>query len=193
MPKPSGSFSTESLSLWVVTRKIGTWKKLISTHGIINEITTHKTYRIVAGEWKTINYTDPISRNNYSKHLVGDVNARRYYPIGLEDVWHTKWWPHQKFTFLCSVSEVNALNYWVRARRLPAESQLAFRRKLARCMLHNKLDSEGHFPGSPDRTQKRYSGSPAPAHEIWTRPKFTGAWDLMTNPNTWKTVFWLQL
>ena len=39
--------------------------KLMSTHGLINEITTHKTYRIVTGEWKTFNYTEPISRHNH--------------------------------------------------------------------------------------------------------------------------------
>ena len=95
--------------------------KLMSTHGLINEIPTHKTYRKVAGECKTFNYTEPISNHNHSKHWVGDVNARRHDPIGLEDVWHTKWWPHCQFTFLCSVSEVNALNSRARFRRLPAE------------------------------------------------------------------------
>ena len=64
--------------------------KIMSTHGLINEISTHKTYRRVAGEWKTFNYTEPISRHNHSKHWVDDVNARSHDPIGLEDVWHTK-------------------------------------------------------------------------------------------------------
>ena len=156
-------------------------KKMMSTHGLINEIPSHKTYRIVSGEWKIFNYTEPISYHNHSKHWVDDVNSIRHDPIGLEYVWHNKWWPHLQFTFLCSVSEVNALNSWARARRLPAESQLAFRRKLERGMLQNKLDIEGHCTGIPDRTRKRYSGSPALAHELWTRPKFTGAWDLMKN------------
>ena len=80
--------------------------KIMSTHGLINEISTHKTYRRVAGELKTFNYTEPISRHNHSKHWVDDVNDRRHDLIGLEDVWHTKWWPHRQFTFLCSVSEV---------------------------------------------------------------------------------------
>ena len=80
-----------------------------------------------------------------------------------------------------AVSEVNALNSRARVRRLPAESQLEFLRKLARGMIQNKLDSEGHCTGSPAHTRERYSGSPAPAHEIWTRPKFTGAWNLTTN------------
>ena len=64
--------------------------KIMSTHGLINEISNHKTYRRVAGEWNTFNYNEPISHQNHSKHWVGDVNARRHDPIGLEDVWHTK-------------------------------------------------------------------------------------------------------
>ena len=107
-------------------------KKLMSNRGVINEIPSHKTYRRVAGEWKTFNYTKPISRHNHSKHWVYDVNARRHDPVGLEDVWHTKWCPRQQFTFLCSLSDFNALNSWAFARRLPAKSQMAFWRKLAR-------------------------------------------------------------
>ena len=159
---------------------------MISTHGLIYEIPSHKTYRRVAEEWKTFKYTNPISNHNHSKHWVDDVNTRRHDPIGLEDVWHTKWWPYQQFTFLCSVSEVNVLNSQARARRLPAESQMAFRRKLTRGMLYNKVESELHCPGSTAHTQKRYSGSPEPAHELWTLPKFTGAWDLMKN--SWSYV-----
>ena len=155
--------------------------EIMSTHGLINEISTHKTYRRVAGEWKTFNYTEPISHHKHSKHWVDDVNAITHDPIGLEDFWHTKWWPRRQFTFLFSVLEVNALNSRARARRLPAESQLAFRRKLARGMLKNKLYSEGQCPGSPDHTRKQSSASPALAHELWTRPKFTGAWYLTTN------------
>ena len=74
--------------------------KIMSTHGLINEIPTHKTYRRVAGEWKTFNYTEPISHHNHSKHWVDDVNARRNDHIGMEGVWHTKCWPYRQFTFL---------------------------------------------------------------------------------------------
>ena len=77
--------------------------KMMITHGLIHEITSHKTCRIVAGEWKTFNYTEPISRHNHSKHWVDDANARSHDSIGLEDVWHNKWWPHRQFTFLCSI------------------------------------------------------------------------------------------
>ena len=53
--------------------------------------------------------------------------------------------------------------------------------KLARGMLKNNLDSEGQCPGSPDHTQRQSSGSPVPNHELCTRPKFTGTWDLTKN------------
>ena len=105
---------------------------------------------------------------------MDDVNSRRHDPIGLDYFGNTKWWPHCQFTFLCYVSEVNALNSRVRVRRLPAESQLAFRQNLARGMLKNNLDSEGKFPGSPAHTRRRSSGSHVPDHELFTRPKFTG-------------------
>ena len=39
--------------------------KIMGTHGLINEISTHKTNRRVAREWKTYNYTYPISRHNH--------------------------------------------------------------------------------------------------------------------------------
>jgi hypothetical protein len=32
-----------------------------------------------------------LSRHNHSKHWVDDVDNRRHDPIGLEQVWHTKW------------------------------------------------------------------------------------------------------
>ena len=73
------------------------------------------------------------------------------------------------------------MNSRAHAKRLPADSQLAFRRKLARGMLQNKLDSEVQCPGSPAHTRKRSSGFPAPAHEFCTCPKFTRAWDLTKN------------
>ena len=39
--------------------------KIMSTHGLINKISTHKTYRRVSGEWNTFNYTEPISCHNH--------------------------------------------------------------------------------------------------------------------------------
>ena len=87
--------------------------------------------------------------------------------------------PSVHFPLLCLGS--HALNSRARARRLPAESQLAFRRRLARGILKNKLDSEVQYTGSPAHTRSRSSGSPVPDCELCTWPKFTGAWDSTKN------------
>jgi hypothetical protein len=63
------------------------------------------------------------------------VNNRRHAPIGLEDVWATKWWPHRQFTFLCSVAEVNRNNTVARANNGPADHQVVFRKKLEKEIL----------------------------------------------------------
>ena len=70
----------------------------------------HTTYEYVGGEWKSFKYCKPMSRHNHAKHWVDDVNNQRHDLIGLEEVWATKWWPHQQFAFVCSIAEVNALN-----------------------------------------------------------------------------------
>ena len=105
--------------------------KLMSTHGLLAEVEDHKTYRQKDGEWVTFNYTEYLSRHNRSKHWVDDVNNRRHDPIGLEQVWHTKWWPTRQFTFICSVVEANAVMCRARARKDTPTPQLDFRRALA--------------------------------------------------------------
>ena len=47
-----------------------------------------------------------------AKQWVDDVNNCWHDPIGLEEVWGTKWWVMHQFTFLCSVAEVNAVQSW---------------------------------------------------------------------------------
>ena len=86
--------------------------KIMSTHGLINKVADHRAYRQINGEWKSFKYAEPMSRHNKAKHWVDDVNNRRHDPIGLEDVWATKWWPNRQFTFLCSIAEVNVIEYW---------------------------------------------------------------------------------
>jgi hypothetical protein len=67
--------------------------KIMSTHGMLDEIQDNPTYRKVDGSWKTFKYSEPFSCYSRAKHWVDDVNNRRHDPIGLEEVWHTKWWP----------------------------------------------------------------------------------------------------
>ena len=84
--------------------------KMMSTHGLLEPVDDHTTYRQEKdGTWVNFNYTEYLSRHNRSKHWVDDVNNRRHDPIGLEQVWHTKWWPTRQFTFICSVAEANAV------------------------------------------------------------------------------------
>ena len=100
--------------------------KIMSTHGLIQPVDDHVTYRNIDGKWKTFKYIEPMSRHNHAKHWVDDVNNRRHDPIALEDVWGTKWWPTRQFTFLLSVAEVNAVNLRACARKETAEPQLTF-------------------------------------------------------------------
>ncbi|KAL7524687.1 hypothetical protein ACHAXR_004709, partial [Thalassiosira sp. AJA248-18] len=160
--------------------------KLMSTHGLINEVADHPTYRQVQGQWMSYKYTEPISRHRKAAHWVDDVNNRRHDPIGLEDVWGTKWWPDRQFTFLCSVAEANACNSRARGRKLPAEPQLTFRRQLAKGMLENQLDGDGNCPNSPVRLRRRARPSLDQQHQLLTRKTFTGSWN--SEARTWATV-----
>ena len=82
----------------------------MSTYGMTQAEASEAWRRGKDGQWGKFNYTEPIANHVTSKHWVDAVNNRRHDPIGLEDVWATKWWPHRQFTFLCSVAEVNANN-----------------------------------------------------------------------------------
>ena len=160
--------------------------KMMSTHGLLNEVVDHKTYRQVDGEWKSFNYAEYLSRHNRCKHWVDDVNNRRHDPIGLEQVWHTKWWPTRQFTFICSVVESNAVQCRARARKEPATPQLQFRRALALQMMTNKIEDSGNALSSPGSRSKRLRAVLCAEHELCTRPCYTGKWDLAKN--TWTKV-----
>ena len=117
--------------------------KIMNTHGLMTTVENHTTYRYVGGEWKSFKYCEPMSHHNHAKHWVDDINNRRHDPIGLEEVWATKWWPHRQFTFICLIAEVNALNSRARGRSEPAEAGLIFWRRLAEQMLKNKISDSG--------------------------------------------------
>ena len=88
---------------------------------------------------------------------MDDFNQRqrRHQPISLEEAFKTKWWPHRQFTFVLSVAETNAVNSRARARNEPAESQLDFRKQLAKQMMEIMIDAVGNVPFSPIRPRKR--------------------------------------
>ncbi len=82
--------------------------KIMSTHGMLDECQEHKTWQKVDGHLRLFNYTEPFSRYTHAKHWVDDHNNQWHDPIGLEEVWATKWWPMRQFTFICRLAEVNA-------------------------------------------------------------------------------------
>ena len=157
--------------------------KIMSTHGLVMEVEDHLTYRNINGEWTSFKYAEPMSRHNRSKHWVDDVNNRRHDPIGLEDVWATKWWPTRQFTFICSVAEVNAVNSRARARKGKTDPQLTFRRNLALDMLENKIGLTKEPINSPIKTRRQRK---VPGHCKKTRPTFSGKWDSVKGK--WKHV-----
>ena len=107
---------------------------------------------------------------------MDDVNNRRHDPIGLEQVWHTKWWPTRQFTFICSVAEANALQSRARAMDETPTPQLEFRRALAMKMLNNNIRVDGVTVGAPMRRRKRALALDFCEHRLCTCPPFTGGW-----------------
>ena len=105
------------------------------------------------------------------------MNNRRHAPIGLEDVWATKWWPHRQFTFICSMAEVNANNSIARARDSPADHEVVFRKKLAEEMMYNKLTESGGVRSSPVRAKRRGRESITATHQLETWPLFAASYD----------------
>ena len=146
--------------------------KVMSTHGLLNKVPEHTTYRYVGNVWKSFNYVEPMSCHNHAKHWVDDVNNRRHDPIGLENVWATKYWPTRQFTFICLVAGVNAVNSWARAWKETAQPQLEFWWNLAMNMMMNKIDEEGSCHYSPIRSRHMRIGD----HAECDRPPFTGKW-----------------
>ena len=105
------------------------------------------------------------------------MNNRRHDPIGLEQVWHTKWWPTQKFTSICSVYEANAVYSRAHGRKTILMPQLEFCRKLALEMLEKNLDDKGMSTNSPIFRKKRSIGTGSPWHEIMSLPTHTVMWN----------------
>eukprot|EP00804_Cyclotella_cryptica_P008328 CCRYP_020281-RA/>CCRYP_020281-RA protein AED:0.39 eAED:0.39 QI:0/0/0/1/0/0/2/0/226 len=105
------------------------------------------------------------------------VNNQRHAPIGLQDIWATKWWPHCQFTFMCSVAEVNVNNSIARALGTPADHQIVFRKKLAKAMINNHLTESGGIQHSLIRAKKRSRVFIEIEHKHMIKPNKTGCWD----------------
>jgi hypothetical protein len=83
--------------------------KIMSMHGVLDEIQDHPTWRLVNREWKTFKYAELFSQHNQARHWVNHVNNRHHDPIALEEIWATKWWPNRQLIFLLLVAEANAI------------------------------------------------------------------------------------
>jgi hypothetical protein len=147
--------------------------KIMATHGMLEEIQDHPTWRKVDGRWKSFKYTEPFSRYSKAKHWVDDHNNRRHDPIGLEEVWGTKWWPMRHFTFMCSVAEVNACHSQARGKREQTMPQLEFRRKLAQELRHNTLDVPQEVPQAVVAARRRTNT----VHALTKRSREEGSWN----------------
>ena len=109
------------------------------------------------------------------------MNSRKHDPIGIEQVWHTKWWPTQKFNLICFVVEANTVYSRARGRNTIPEPQLEFRRKLPLGMLKNNVYDEGVSIKSPFFRKKRSRGPSIPEHELVGRPTHTVMWNTGDN------------
>ncbi|KAL3784439.1 hypothetical protein ACHAWO_012771 [Cyclotella atomus] len=159
--------------------------KMMSTHGLLTPNPEHKTWRQNQNnQWVNFLYPEFLSRHNHSKHWVDDVNNRRHDPIGLEQVWHTKWWPTRQFTFICSVAESNAANCRARATKEATTPQLQFRQKLAQQMPMNRINDDGVRGESPLRVRKRGRDDRVLDHGLVARPNVTGGWSNSLNSRT---------
>jgi hypothetical protein len=150
------------------------FSKIMSTHGMLETVQDHPTWRKIDGQWKSFKYTEPFSRYSKAKHGVDNVTNRCHDPIGLEEVWGTKWWAMRQFTFLCSVAEVNAVQSQARGKNEGAEPQLNFRQELARQMIENTLDDPPTPEVAPVRRQQRRNAD----HALKRQAAFEGEWDL---------------
>jgi hypothetical protein len=66
--------------------------KIMLTHGMIEMVQDHPTYRMVNRQRKSFKHTEPFSCYCKAKHWVNDANNCYHDPIGLEEVCGTKWW-----------------------------------------------------------------------------------------------------
>jgi hypothetical protein len=152
--------------------------KIISSHGVLDEIQDHPTWWLVDGTWKTFKYPEPFSRHNRAKHWVDNVNNHCHYPIGLEEIWATKWWPNQQFTFLLLVAEANAVQSQAHGRKEGrkegAELTLNFQKQLAK--MFNKLGDNDVAPTSPICFELRRTAK----HEQQRKLVGEGKWNATT-------------
>ena len=119
-------------------------------------------------------YAKYLSRHNHNLHWVDDVNNMRHDNIGLEHVWHKKWWPTLQITFICSVAEATAVYSRACGRKTIPEPQLEVCRTLSLRILENNLYDKGVSINSPICHKKRSIGPGSSGHELVIRHTHNG-------------------
>ncbi len=152
--------------------------KIMSSHGILDEIQYYSTGCKVGGQLKSFKNLEPISHHNLEKHWVDDHNNCRHDLVGLDQTWCMKWWPTQQFSFLVANAEVNTINSWARATKALAEPTLEFCKQLVEKMIHNKLNNNGNVVEEVRVSTLQKTRGKGNEHALTCCPLFHGKWDL---------------
>ena len=149
---------------------------LFSTHGSLSKW-CHETSRTYKNRVQTVTkifcYPEPMDIHFLYRQQIDDHNHFRHQPIGLENLWGNNFWDDRVFTFLSSVTEINAYKLHHHFKKCPERSILDFRFELAFQMILNEL------PGSisnPEDFKKRKRCGNYFGHERASIPKFCGKW-----------------
>ena len=117
--------------------------KLMSTYGTLrvpdDQADTHR--RLSDGTKISFKYTECFANHYKFRHAVDDHNHLRHKLPSIEDSWITHRWPVRVFSFILSISEINAFlafRYFIWEKELqPHLTLLQFRRKLALQLIMN--------------------------------------------------------
>ena len=145
---------------------------LMSSYGTNSTLGTKRSKR----KWsdrqgthtKEVQYPEVVDNHYKYRHHVDDHNGKRHSPISLEKVWATKKWEHRVFSFLLSVTEVNAMLAMEKIYCHPKQSQLDFRKRLAYELIYN---DELGFDDSPKKQKRR--AAMADGHELKSLPPYS--------------------
>ncbi len=141
----------------------------------------HTIYCFINREWKRFKYVEPMLQHNKSKHLADDIDNCQHNSIWLQDVWVTKWWQTQQFTFFCIVAKVNIVNSQVHVTKGNTDPQLTFFRNLANDMLGNEIIVTQHnhhliWRQDINRKNPRNYGKLDHSKSTWKKTKTDHVW-----------------
>ena len=142
---------------------------LMSNYGMLERTgdTWSRSWKIgLNSHHVTFKYPELVYCHYKNRYHVDNHNNRRHQPIGLEETWATKFWPHHVFAFLLVVAEGNAYLLNKHYRDDAEDSVLAFRRALATELINNTYGIE-EKSSTGSKSRKRQSRS---THELCSLP-----------------------